>query len=67
MGSYAIPNPDTIDWTRKAKDDAWSDFVTDYVGCVDDDPGDARARYLAAVAAIDAINAGVADGEATDA
>lgn len=38
-----IPNPDDVDWNARK---AWDRFVLDYVNAVDDDPGDARARYL---------------------
>lgn len=31
---------------ESAKQEAWDRFVKEYTSCVDDDPGDARKRYL---------------------
>lgn len=51
-GARAIPNPDHL------KQAAWDLFVTEYTSGIDNDPGDARARYYATVRRIDAIFGG---------
>lgn len=53
-------NPLTLspDEAALARQEAWERFVSDYVGCVDDDPGTARARWWAEMASIEALESG---------